>query len=547
MFKYIIMEIYGQNSVVSEYPPKDTKSLWVDKGQLKMFINGKWQNVGGGDASNEDSSGDSSGDISEHDCEYGVNFYDYDGTLLYHYTPKQALALTELPPGPNTNDSKHDGLEFDGWGQDLEDIIKFNGNLDIGAQYASLDNNYIFDIDINNEDLYDLQLHIYYKYYSGNIIVHWGDGTIENIQPKNGYQVLSHSYKKKGIYRIKIPFDVINICYNPNNSYSDYYGIFGQFYGSYKYMQSMKFYNAVLTYTITTYAQGYMYPNAKNVIIPSNGLSNDKYKRIYIGNQVYDFGNLNCLSLAKEFSLQDRNSKTFTIKINKLLYGKSSYSGDAIYDGEVPLTVYLNSEATLKDTYKIKKIVASKFPSINNCSGITEITILEGCTRTSELPYNDINISIKLPSTISEIKSQNQSSSNGRFNFYLDKVKQIPTIDSNNRYSYETLHFYVPKKLFYEYLNATNWSYRGSHIHPCEDDMFKFSVTGAGYFIAEKHSTWEQWVNSEYCVGNFSISDGIVLYNDTSNVQYGSENVLATDLIYPCTIGIDTVEYSIAN
>ena len=35
-----------------------------------------------------------------------VNFFDYDGTLLYSYTWEEAKNLTELPPLP-----KHEGFE----------------------------------------------------------------------------------------------------------------------------------------------------------------------------------------------------------------------------------------------------------------------------------------------------------------------------------------------------------------------------------------------------------------------------------------------------
>lgn len=46
-----------------------------------------------------------------------VNFFDYDGTLLYAYTWEEAKALTELPPLP-----VHDGLEVREWNYTLEDI-----------------------------------------------------------------------------------------------------------------------------------------------------------------------------------------------------------------------------------------------------------------------------------------------------------------------------------------------------------------------------------------------------------------------------------------
>ena len=52
-----------------------------------------------------------------------VNFFDYDGTLLYAYTYEEACALTELPPLP-----VHDGLEVREWNYTLEDI-RMQGHL----------------------------------------------------------------------------------------------------------------------------------------------------------------------------------------------------------------------------------------------------------------------------------------------------------------------------------------------------------------------------------------------------------------------------------
>jgi hypothetical protein len=42
--------------------------------------------------------------------EKDVNFYDYDGTLLYSYTKEECLELEELPSNPS-----HNGLVAQGW------------------------------------------------------------------------------------------------------------------------------------------------------------------------------------------------------------------------------------------------------------------------------------------------------------------------------------------------------------------------------------------------------------------------------------------------
>ena len=83
---------------------------------LNAIVDSMGTSSGGGN------SGDNSGDdgLKRND----VNFFDYDGTLLYAYTYEEACALTELPPLPI-----HDGLEVREWNYTLEDI-KAQGHLD---------------------------------------------------------------------------------------------------------------------------------------------------------------------------------------------------------------------------------------------------------------------------------------------------------------------------------------------------------------------------------------------------------------------------------
>ncbi len=73
-----------------------------------------------------------------------VNFFDYDGTLLYAYTWEEAKALTELPPLP-----VHDGLEVREWNYTLEDIkaqgTETNiGKADVGACIYAPDGNQVW-------------------------------------------------------------------------------------------------------------------------------------------------------------------------------------------------------------------------------------------------------------------------------------------------------------------------------------------------------------------------------------------------------------------
>lgn len=72
-----------------------------------------------------------------------VNFFDYDGTLLYAYTWDEAKELTELPPLPT-----HDNMEVREWNYTLEDIKAQGtdttiGKADVGACCYDSDGNLV--------------------------------------------------------------------------------------------------------------------------------------------------------------------------------------------------------------------------------------------------------------------------------------------------------------------------------------------------------------------------------------------------------------------
>ena len=67
----------------------------------------------------------------------GVNFYDYDGTLLHSYTKDDFLSLSALPDRPT-----REGLICQGWNYTLgkaKEYVTNYGVLDMGATYITDD------------------------------------------------------------------------------------------------------------------------------------------------------------------------------------------------------------------------------------------------------------------------------------------------------------------------------------------------------------------------------------------------------------------------
>lgn len=127
--------------------------------------------------------------------ESDVNFYDYDGTLLYSYKWEDAEKLTELPTPPN----RHKGLIFEGWNYTLEDMLEQGNYANIGALYTTENGrtrirvkpiNYVVFIPVvtNSSSRYKL---------------YWGDGEFEIIDYLTSKEV-QHIYPTNEEYFVEI-------------------------------------------------------------------------------------------------------------------------------------------------------------------------------------------------------------------------------------------------------------------------------------------------------------------------------------------------------
>lgn len=110
--------------------------------------------------------------------EKDVNFYDYDGTLLYSYTFSEATQLLELPEMP-----EHKGLTAQEWNWTLSDIAEQVGEgyeLDAGVSYITTDGH--TKIFMRLISPYFLNPTISFT-INGNLslTIDWGDGTTPDV------------------------------------------------------------------------------------------------------------------------------------------------------------------------------------------------------------------------------------------------------------------------------------------------------------------------------------------------------------------------------
>ena len=153
----------------------------------------------------------------EADYSKPVKFFDYDGFLVYSYTPEEFAELSAMPDNPS-----HDGLTAQGWNWTLvqaQAYVAAYGQLNIGQMYATSDGKTKIHIRISDGRL-DPYLGLA---VDGSADIDWGDGSAHSTLSGSSLSdavYVAHSYASAGEYTISV--DVTgnaNIVGSSNGSY----------------------------------------------------------------------------------------------------------------------------------------------------------------------------------------------------------------------------------------------------------------------------------------------------------------------------------------
>ena len=158
------------------------------------------------------------GDMPEVNLNYSyLNFYDYEGTILYRFTEEEANALTELPELP-----EHEGLICQGWNHTLNEIKEYGcGPIAVGAIYDTVDSKTRLYLEIP-EDSENKDMLVCVQRLGGEnvlpaeqvVTIDWGDGVVETseeagyipagLNDNNSPVFFYHDYQASGEFVIKI-------------------------------------------------------------------------------------------------------------------------------------------------------------------------------------------------------------------------------------------------------------------------------------------------------------------------------------------------------
>ena len=108
--------------------------------------------------------------------EKDVNFYDYDGTLLYSYTAAEAAELSALPTLPS-----HNGLICQCWNHTIQDVRTYSNRLNVGCNYVTSDGaTRLYISACSKTPIPEFPIILAVTEHS-SATIDWGDGTVDTV------------------------------------------------------------------------------------------------------------------------------------------------------------------------------------------------------------------------------------------------------------------------------------------------------------------------------------------------------------------------------
>lgn len=356
-----------------------------------------------------------------------VNFYDYDGTILYSYTKSQFLALSSLPANPS-----HTGLTAQGWNWSLADAqsyVQTYGILDIGQNYITNDEKTRLYVEIPTDSIRKNINICFRQSVADGVQVNWGDGSSAETFSGSGTTNITatHTYSKVGDY---------TITFNPLNN--------------------------------ATFSLGF--GTSSYCIMGATSNVNKSYQNILVKVELGKNVNLTTSVFSGCSSLK-------TITIPKSI---TSLASSAFYGCLSLLNVILSNQlqtisgttfqqcTTLKQLLLSNSISSVSSSMLATCSSLPNIVIPENWTKIPSSMFKLCSAlsEIIIPKNISKIESYAFQYCYAIKKFDFIHHESIPTLDNANAFNgiagdYQIV---VPDSLYNGWKEATNWATYAENI-----------------------------------------------------------------------------------
>lgn len=431
-----------------------------------------------------------------------IIFIDYDGTLLYSYTPEEVLALTELPSHTSTDEL----LIFDGWNWTLEELkeeINLIGldfmqhhKMAVGATYRTIDGATYYLVDITADDESQRTITVRIKVGRDEpVTIDWGDGsepdTLTTTSSYGSDIAKSHTFAK-GSYAIKID------CAE-GHDYSTGYEGFGV-YVNYNAIRSstlkkVHFGDRLWSIPRTAFTNCY---NLTAVSFPNRSI------RFVESGFVESCPSLKALVFGKANYLPENTAKFCggleTISIPPRVKGVGTpYTGSSsayfvqgcpnLAIAHIPVGTSIDGAfydcLFLESAYISKVRDALSIGAFTSCKKLNHIKIADGVASIMKYCFsNNYSLSnVSIPSTVTTLKSncfdycgalkkikipKSVASIEASAFYYCGSLvevdmtehESVPTLASTNVFTNtnSALKILVPASLYDEWIAATNWS-----------------------------------------------------------------------------------------
>ena len=373
--------------------------------------------------------------------EKAVNFYDYDGTLIYSFTKEECLSLTELPKLPTQN-----GLVCQEWNWSLEGLQNYvskYGRCSVGATYITDNGATRFYITLKTNAQLEFSIAFTQSFGTG-VDIDWGDGSPVETIKQLGRSNIAHTYAEIGSYIVSLmpaDGDVLGISWDTSNT-----NIIGQYTTTaYQYKRSVvrrvelgKNITSFGSYTLNSF------PNLTNVTLP---------KAItHLGHYTIVTG-ASTVILPKKVTSIGTYAFYAAANIRNLIYSETP----VLFPSAFAYGVTSLEKAYLPEG---KTEIANQ--AFQGCSSLVDIIIPDGITTIGTSAFNSCrSLSvIEFPSSISTIGNTAFSNCNGMRVYDFTKHTTVPTLASADVFTniHADCEIHVPANLYEDWISATNWS-----------------------------------------------------------------------------------------
>lgn len=405
-----------------------------------------------------------------------VNFYDYDGKILYSYTKEDFLQLQEMPSNPI-----HEGLTSMGWNWTLQDIKNYLADhsfADIGQVYEPTDGKTKIYVSLTKGTLNPtLSFSI-----NGSATIDWGDNSTPDVVTGTDITTIidtPHNYSQEGDYVISITSDSIYYVPEISGTYgSKFFWKGGTLdYSNFSYLYTIN--KLILSNNVSLKNGGFKYcGNLKAVILPNvvttyTSSSHFQYcqslKHITIPNTSGYVVSSNFASLC--YSLQSVALSNTTSQLSGSIFQTDhNLKRISIPNSVTSLGAGMFQDAGLEEIEITNNVALIK--GVNSTKFVKSIIINSDCYFSSNSLNNNSSLSeVIIKGNVSSIANNSLNNNYVCVKYDFTHCTSVPTLSSTGAFNgiNANCKIIVPDDLYDSWIVANNWSTYSNYIVKASD------------------------------------------------------------------------------